>query len=123
MRQKVALALAFSLAACAEGARQAEQRDDLLARAGFQSRTADSAPKIAFMKALPPHKFVVKTINGKPVYLYADPLVCRCVYFGKEDNWGRYQRALFNQKIAAQHAETSQLYKSIEYNGDDWGYF
>src|SRR5690349_15377520 len=95
MRYQAAIIVVMSLAACAGGAQRAEQRDNMLARAGFQVRTADSARKFAFMKALPPHKFVIKTINGKLVYLYSDPLVCHCVYFGNEDNWGRYQRERF----------------------------
>src|SRR4051794_24486291 len=102
MRYWATVLLALSLAACAGSARQVEQRDDMLARAGFQVRTADSARKIAFLKALPPHKFVIKTINGKPAYLYSDPLVCHCVYFGNEDNWGRYQRERFESGLNAQ---------------------
>src|SRR5690242_12411124 len=50
MRYRASVLLTLSLAACAGGAQQAEQRDDMLARAGFQVRTADSARKVAFMK-------------------------------------------------------------------------
>jgi hypothetical protein len=123
MKTGPALLLALVLSACTSPVEKAEQHDDMLTKAGFQYRTADSARKITFMKALPAHKFITKMINGKPVYLYSDPLVCRCIYFGNEDDWNRYQKIRFDAGIAAQRAETRGLYEMIEYNGDDWGYF
>jgi len=34
------------------------------------------------------------------VYLYADPLVCRCVYFGTQQNWAAYWQAVFARHLA-----------------------
>ena len=118
-----AIIVLLGMAGCVSAAQKAEERDDLLATAGFSARTADTPRKIAFLKSLPSHKFVVKTINGQPVYLYADPLVCRCIYFGHEDNWNRYQRERFDAGIAARKEEIAGLNEMIQYNGDDWGYF
>jgi len=56
------------------------------ARAGFQLKAPDTPHRLAAMKGLPPNKFVTRVVNGQPVYLYADPLVCRCVYFGTQQN-------------------------------------
>src|SRR4051794_23608028 len=99
MKTRSSVILALLLSACTSPVDKAEQQEDMLTRAGFQHRTADATRKIAFMKALPPHKFITKMINGKPAYLYSDPLVCRCVYFGNEDNWNRYQKIRFDAGI------------------------
>ena len=68
------------ISGCASPQQQVAQKEDLLAAAGFQVRIADTPQRLAAMKRLPPNKFVTRVVNGQPVYLYADPLVCRCVH-------------------------------------------
>jgi hypothetical protein len=41
---------------------------DLLAAAGFQVRVADTPRRLAAIKSLPPNKFVISVVNGRPVY-------------------------------------------------------
>ena len=79
--------LILGVAGCVNPQQQAAQKEDLLAAAGFQVKIADTPQRLAAMKRLPPNKFVTKVVNGQPVYLYADPLVCKCVYFGTQQNW------------------------------------
>ena len=71
----------------------------------------------AAMKRLPPNKFVTRVVNGQPVYQYADPLVCRCVYFGTQQNWGAYRQEVF----AKQLADEAQMTAIMNQEAWDWG--
>ena len=76
----------LGIAGCTTPQQQVSQKEDLLSAAGFQVRVADSPQRIAALKSLPPNKFVTRVKNGQLVYQYADPLVCRCIYFGTQQN-------------------------------------
>jgi hypothetical protein len=90
IRSAVGLALAVS--ACTTHQQEVSQGEDLLAEAGFQVRPADSPGRAAEMKQLPANRFVTKVVAGKPIYFYADPIVCNCVYFGTQQNWDAYRQ-------------------------------
>ena len=77
----------MGIAGCASPQQQVAQKENLLAAAGFQVKVADTPQRLAAMKSLPPNKFVTRVVNGQPIYQYADPLVCQCVYFGTPQNW------------------------------------
>ena len=51
------------------------------------------------MKSLPPHKFVRQTNGASVSYLYADPTVCKCVYFGGQAAWSAYQAMAVQNRI------------------------
>ena len=110
-------ALALGVAGCVSPQQQVAQREDLLAAAGFQVRPADSPHRVAAMKQLPPNKFVTKVVNGNPVYLYADPLDCDCVYFGTQQNWDAYRQEIF----ARQLANEAQMTAIMNQDAWDWG--
>jgi hypothetical protein len=90
----------LAVAGCVSPQQQAVQKEDLLAAAGFQVRIADTPRRLAALKRLPPNKFVTRVVNGQPVHLYADPLVCRCVYFGTQQNWAAYRQEVFARQLA-----------------------
>ena len=71
----------------------------------------------SIMKRLPPNKFVTRVVNGQPVYLYADPLVCRCVYFGGQQNWGAYRQEV----LAKQLADEAQMTAMMNQEAWEWG--
>src|SRR5215472_12104265 len=108
--------LILGLMGCVSPQQQAAQKEDLLAAAGFQVRVADTPQRLAAMKRLPPNKFVTKVVNGQPVYLYADPLVCRCVYFGTQQNWAAYRQEVFAKQLADEAHMTAIL------NQESWDY-
>jgi hypothetical protein len=109
--------LLLGVAGCATPQQQVAQKEDLLAAAGFQIRVADSPHRIAAMKSLPPNKFVTRVRNGQPVYQYADPLVCRCVYFGTQQNWDAYRQEMFQQQLANE----AQMTAIMDQESWDWG--
>lgn len=106
--------LALAAAGCVSPQQQVSQKEDLLAAAGFQIKLADTPQRLAAMKRLPPNKFVTRVVNGQPVYLYADPLVCRCVYFGTQQNWAAYRQEMFAQQLANEAQMTAIM------NQDAW---
>lgn len=40
--------------------------------------------------------------NGQVVYLYADPMICKCIYYGDQNAFQSYQQLSFQQRIAEQ---------------------
>jgi hypothetical protein len=42
---------------------------------------------------------VRKTWNGKPVWVYADPTMCGCLYMGTQDNYDAYIKEASKQMM------------------------
>ena len=114
-------ALALGVAGCVSPQQQVAQKEDLLAAAGFQVRPADSPHRIEALKRLSPNKFVTKVVNGNPVYLYADPLDCNCVYFGTQQNWDAYKQEMFAKQLADE-AQMTAIMTQGDWDGDPWGW-
>ena len=111
----------LAVAGCASQQQLVGQKEDLLAAAGFQIRVADNPQRLAAMRRLPPNKFVTRIVNGQPVYLYADPLVCRCVYFGSQQNWAAYRQEVFAKQLADEAQMTALMYQS-DWDLGPWGW-
>jgi hypothetical protein len=111
----------LGITACASPQQQAAQKEDLLAAAGFQVRIADTPQRLAAMKRLPPNKFVTRVVNGQPVYLYADPLVCRCVYFGAQQNWAAYRQEVLAKQLADE-AQMTAMMNQEAWDMGPWGW-
>jgi len=109
--------LALAVSCCASQQQLVRQKEDLLAAAGFQVRVADTPQRLAAMKSLPPNKFVTSVRDGRPIYKYADPLVCRCVYFGTQQNWDAYRQEVFAQQLANE----AQMTAMMNQEAWDWG--
>ena len=114
--------LALAIAGCVSPQQQVSQKEDLLAAAGFQIRVADTPHRLAAMKSLPPNKFVMRVMNGEPVYQYADPLVCRCVYFGTQGNWDAYRQEVFAKQLADEAQMTAVMNQSM-WDWGPWGWY
>ncbi len=62
-----------------------------LEAAGFVMREANTSKKLERLKTLPPHKFVRRTKNGSPYYIYADPTYCKCALIGSQAAMNSYR--------------------------------
>src|SRR5215471_12921785 len=62
-------------------------------------------------------QFVTSVRDGRPIYKYADPLVCRCVYFGTQQNWDVYRHEVFAQQLANE----AQMTAMMNQEAWDWG--
>ncbi len=63
-------------------ARAQEGVGQRLEAAGFVMREANTAERMARLRALAPRKFVARMKDGTRYYVYADPDYCRCAYVG-----------------------------------------
>ena len=79
MTRLALLVLTAALGGCAS------VTENLLVKAGFQPRAAESSER-----DLPPREIVDRWDGEKTVYLYADPDGCRCVYAGAAQEYERY---------------------------------
>jgi hypothetical protein len=96
------IAIAFLAAACARSEAEAPATGNLLTAAGFVQRNADSPERIAALKSLPPHQFVIRNSYGSIKYLYADPIACDCIYVGGQRAYDQYRQKMASQHSAAQ---------------------
>ncbi len=92
------------------------QKEDMLSAAGFRVKTADTPERLQSLQALPPNRFVQQNLNGHEVWVYSDPIVCRCLYVGSPEAYQRYHQLNFQQNIVNQQVEAAQL------NSMGWGY-
>ncbi|GGC55325.1 hypothetical protein [Chelatococcus reniformis] len=118
------LPLAAALvAALAVGACQSTttRKEDMMAAAGFKIRLADTPEKLANLQKLPPNTFVPRTVNGQTVFVYADPLVCKCLYYGSQQAFQTFQGLNFEQRISSQDLLAAQMNADATWDYGVWG--
>jgi hypothetical protein len=112
-----AVAASLALAGCVS---TIENKEDMLSAAGFKIKPADTPDKLASLKALPAHKFVQQVQDGNVIYLYADPSICRCLYYGDQTAYGNYRQMVFQQNLADEQQMTAMMNQQAAMNWD-WG--
>ena len=116
----VPLATLLLLTACVTPQQRAESRENLLTAAGFTARPADTPQRIASLRSLPANK-VVQRVRGDTVrYVYADPLVCGCLYVGDQTAYARYQQEVFQRRLANEQEMTAQM-NQMNWDEGPWG--
>ncbi len=110
----------LSLAACATPKERAANREDLLAAAGFTTQPANTPVRVDSLHALPANHVVQRTRGSDVRYLYADPLVCGCLYVGNQAAYDRYRQEIFQQHLANQQEMTAQMDQS-SWDEGPWG--
>lgn len=119
-----ALALASTLLAACQTEQQAvTEHEDNLAAAGFIVRPANTPQRIAMLKRLPPHRFVRRDHGDTVHYVYADPLVCGCLYVGSQKAYDQYKRDRMQQHLADQQQLAAESYADASWNWEAWGPF
>jgi hypothetical protein len=109
------------LSACQTQQQMVTQHEDNLAAAGFVVRPANTPERQAMLARLPPHKFVQR-VNGDTVhYVYADPLVCGCLYVGTQQAYNQYKLQQQQQHLADEQLMTAQSYSDAAWRWDAWG--
>jgi hypothetical protein len=102
---RVAIALidmAIAAAACTNTGAETSTQVNMLERAGFVRRNADTPERAAALKVLPPHQFVTRMSNGSIKYMYADPIACDCIYVGGQRDYDRYRQLMAGKLQDAQ---------------------
>jgi hypothetical protein len=112
---------AGALTGCESQQQRVEQREDLLSAAGFIVRPANTPERQAMLHRLPAHKFV-RRVNGDAVhYVYADPLVCGCLYVGTQQAYNQYKANQLQQNLADEQQLTADTYADANWNWGAWG--
>jgi hypothetical protein len=110
-----------ALSACETQQQRVTEREDNLAAAGFIIRPANTPERQAMLTRLPPHQFVMRQ-NGDTIhYVYADPLVCGCLYVGTQHAYDRYKANQLQKNLADEQAMSAQMYSDAAWNWNSWG--
>ena len=98
-----------------------QEKEDSLAAAGFILRPANTPERVAMLKRLPPNRFVRREHGDAVHYVYADPIVCSCLYVGTQQAYSQYLRDRQQQQIVDQQQLTAQEYSDAAWNWGAWG--
>ena len=109
------------LSACATPQQIVQNREDLLAAAGFTIRPANTPQRQDLLRTLPPNRFVQRVRGDRVIYLYADPLVCACLYIGDQAAYGRYRQEVFQRRIANDQLLAAQMNQNAAWEWGPWG--
>jgi hypothetical protein len=110
-----------ALSACETQQQRVSDREDNLAAAGFIIRPANTPERQAMLTRLPAHKFVMRQ-NGDTIhYVYADPLVCGCLYVGTQQAYDQYKANQLQKNLADEQAMSAQMYSDAAWNWESWG--
>ncbi len=116
-----AATMLLALSACATPQEMVSNKEDALAAAGFTVRPANTTERQAMLSRLPPHHFVRRAHGDTVSYVYADPLVCDCLYVGSQQAYDQYRLHVQQQHIADEQEMTAQMYSDPSWNWGAWG--
>ena len=109
------------LSACQTQQQLVSEKDDNLAAAGFIIRPANTPERQAMLAKLPPNHFVQRVKGDAVHYVYADPLVCGCLYVGSQQAYSQYKQHEQQQHLADEQQMTAQTYSDAAWNWGAWG--
>ena len=95
--------------------------EDKLAAAGFIMKPANTPARQALLSRLPAHQFVLRQKGDTLHYVYADPLVCDCLYIGTQQAYNQYRANQLAQQIATEQQLVAITYADAAWSWDAWG--
>ena len=114
-------AIAVLIAGCETTKEMVTHKEDSLTAAGFTARPANTPQRIAMLKRLPAHRFVQKPTGDTVHYVYADPVVCGCLYVGTEQAYAQYVKNEQQQDLANEQLMAAQMYSDPAWDWGAWG--
>ncbi len=84
LMRSTGLFVSLALTACQSPAKPYLTMGKRIADAGFIAHPADTTARYAMMNSLPPGVMTYRPAPSGPIYLYADPIGCGCVYMGSD---------------------------------------
>ena len=109
------------LTACQTPQQIVSEHEDNLSAAGFIVRPANTPERQQMLSRLPPHKFVQRVSGDTVHYVYADPLVCGCLYVGTQQAYNQYKLHQQQQRLADEQQMSAQMYADPAWRWDAWG--
>ena len=113
--------LAGALSACETHRQIITEHEDRLSAAGFIIKPANTPARQAMLARLPADKFVMRQNGDRVHYVYADPLVCGCLYVGTQQAYNQYKANELAQHLADEQKLTAQTYSDARWRWDAWG--
>jgi hypothetical protein len=114
-------AIAVLIAGCETTKEMVTHKEDSLTAAGFTARPANTPQRVAMLKRLPADRFVQKPSGDTVHYVYADPVVCGCLYVGTEQAYAQYVKNEQQQDLANEQLMTAQMYSDPAWDWGAWG--
>jgi hypothetical protein len=110
-----------ALAGCQSAPPDYGAHEDQLAAAGFIMRPANTPQRQQMMSRLPAHRFVIRQ-NGDTVhYVYADPLVCDCLYVGTQQAYNQFEANQLANHLASERQLAAITFADSAWSWDAWG--
>jgi hypothetical protein len=88
------------LGACESQRQLIAQKEDRLSAVGFIIKPANTPERRTMLKELPANKFLPRQSGDTIHYVYADPIVCGCLYVGTQQAYDQYKSNEFAQRLA-----------------------
>jgi hypothetical protein len=109
------------LGACQTAPPDIGAREDQLAAAGFVMKPANTPERQAMLGRLPAHQFLVRQNGGTTHYVYADSLVCDCLYVGTQQAYDQYRANQLAQHLADERQLAAITYADATWSWGTWG--
>lgn len=113
--------LTVTLAACQTAPPDIGAYEDNLAAAGFLMKPANTPERQTMLSQLPPHQFLIRATGNAVHYVYADPLVCDCLYVGSQQAYDRYRSNQLAQHLASEQQLAALTYANAAWSWNAWG--
>ena len=116
----VAVACTMLSAGCATTQTSTQNREAMLAAAGFKTITPKTAAQQQKLQKLPPGKVTMIQKKGKTCYIFPDP-AHNLAYLGGPRQYQQYQQLRADNKLAKESLETADMYQDAEMQWSVWG--
>jgi len=121
-RWLVGVSLVAMLGACAAMEREeVQQTEDLLSAAGFRIKIATTPAKQLQLETMPQHRPIRRLHNGRMMYVYADAMDCKCLYYGTQVEYDKYRNLALQQQIAQERLNAAEMNENAAMNWGAWG--
>ncbi len=101
---------------------ETQSTEEMLVAAGFKMVPAENEQQMAKLNSLTPNKIEYSIRYNKPLYWYADPENCKCVYTGDADAYQRYEKMLYESNLANTEQQTAIMNEDAAMNVGLWGW-
>ena len=115
------MAVVLAFAGCTSERELVSQKEDHLAAAGFVVQPASTPQRQAMVNRLPPHHFLQRAHGDTVSYVYADPLVCDCLYVGSQQAYARYRSYVQQKELADEQLSAAEAYSDATWDWGAWG--
>jgi hypothetical protein len=109
------------LAACQTAPPNYGAFEDNLAAAGFILKPADTPQRQAMLARLPQHRFLIRQNDNSTHYVYADNLVCVCIYIGTQHAFDQFKANQLQQQLIDEQQLVALSFADAGWSWDAWG--